>query len=116
MTSEPDFSRYEFNKIIHEPARLLILTFLASSQEKECSFTELRDELQMTAGNLSIQLKNLQEAGFVKIQKWFEAGKSMTTIAITANGADTLFNYFEAMEKLIMTVKREQSKPVFERK
>ncbi len=110
MANEEGFPRQEFNKIIHEPARLLILTFLASSPEKEQSFTELRDHLQMTAGNLSIQLKNLQDAGFVDIQKRFDDGKPLTTAAITENGVNTLIDYFEAMEKLIMSVKQEQSK------
>jgi DNA-binding MarR family transcriptional regulator len=104
----PDrFPRYEFNKIIHEPARLLILSFLASSQEKERSFTELRDHLQMTAGNLSIQLKNLQDAGLIITQKSFDDNKPLTTVAITEFGANTLMDYLDEMEKLILTVKKE---------
>lgn len=112
MTSEQVFGQYEFNKIIHEPARLLILAFLASSQDKEQSFTELRDHLQMTAGNLSIQLKNLQEAGYIKVRKSFEDGKPLTTVAITTNGANILIDYLETMEKLILAVKQEQAKQV----
>jgi DNA-binding MarR family transcriptional regulator len=112
MGSEKGFSQYEFNKMIHEPARLLILAFLASSQEKERSFTELRDHLQMTAGNLSIQLKNLQEAGFINVQKSFEDGKPLTTVAISASGSDTLIDYLETMEKLIVSVKQEQPKKI----
>jgi DNA-binding MarR family transcriptional regulator len=110
MDSEQGFSQYEFNKMIHEPARLLILAFLASSQEQERSFTELRDHLQMTSGNLSIQLKNLQDAGFINVRKSFEGGKPLTTVSITANGANTLIDYLETMEKLIMSVKQEQPK------
>lgn len=102
------FSANEFNKIIHEPTRLLILTFLASSQEKKRSFTELKDHLQMTAGNLSIQLKNLQEVGFIDIQKRFEAGKPLTTVEITERGVNTLLDYFDDMENLILSVKRGQ--------
>lgn len=112
MASEQGFSQYEFNKMIHEPARLLILAFLASSHEKECSFIELRDHLQMTAGNLSIQLKNLQDAGFINTRKSFEEGKPLTTVSITANGTNTLIDYLETMEKLIMTVKQEQPKQI----
>ncbi len=111
MDSEQSFSQYEFNKMIHEPARLLILAFLASSQEKERSFTELRDHLQLTAGNLSVQLKNLQDAGLINVRKSFEDGKPLTMVAITTDGANTLIDYLETMEKLIMTVKQEQPKP-----
>lgn len=112
MDSEQGFSQYEFNKMVHEPARLLILAFLASSQEKELKFTELRDHLQMTAGNLSIQLKNLQEAGFINVRKSFDDGKPLTTVVISANGADTLIDYLETMEKLIISVKQDQPKQV----
>lgn len=101
------FPRYELNKIIHEPSRLMILTFLASSPEKKSNFTELRDHLQMTAGNLSIQLKNLQEAGFIKVGKRFEDNKPLTAVAITSYGVGMLIDYFDEMEKLILTVKQE---------
>ena len=104
------FPRCELNKIIHEPARLLILTFLASSPDKESTFTEVRDHLQMSGGNLSIQLKNLQEAGFIKVGKKFEENKPLTTVTITAYGVDTLIDYFDEMEKLILAVKQEQLK------
>jgi DNA-binding MarR family transcriptional regulator len=102
------FTKFEFNKIIHEPARLLLLTFLASSPEKERSFTELRDHLQMTAGNLSIQLKNLQEAGLITTRKSFDDNKPLTTVAITELGTNTLLDYLEEMEKLILAVKKEK--------
>jgi DNA-binding MarR family transcriptional regulator len=109
MASERGFNSFEFNKMIHEPARLLILSFLASSPEREVKFTELRDHLEMTAGNLSIQLKNLQDAGFINVRKRFEDGKPVTTVAITENGSQTLIDYLETMEKLIISVKKEQS-------
>ncbi|MCL6591076.1 MAG: transcriptional regulator [Firmicutes bacterium] len=104
------FMKFEFNKIIHEPARLLLLTFLASSPEKERSFTELRDHLQMTAGNLSIQLKNLQEAGLITARKSFDDNKPLTTVAITELGTNTLLDYLDEMERLILAVKKEQGK------
>ena len=110
MASEQDFNQYEFNKMIHEPARLLILAFLASSQEKERSFTEIRDHLQMTAGNLSIQLKNLQEAGFITVRKSFDDGKPLTTAALTGDGVNKLYDYLETKDKLIESVKKESSK------
>ena len=102
--------QYELNKTIHEPARLLILTFLASSPENECSFTELRDHLQMTSGNLSIQLKNLQNAGLILIKKKFEDNKPLTTVEITQEGANNLMDYFDEMERLIVSVRQESNR------
>ncbi|MGE5557522.1 MAG: winged helix-turn-helix domain-containing protein [Bacillota bacterium] len=98
--------RHELNKIIHEPARLMILTFLASSPERDRSFTELRDHLQMTAGNLSVQLKKLQDAGFISIRKGFDGGKPLTTAVISPYGVDALMDYLDEMEKLILSVKK----------
>ena len=57
------------NKIIHERARLLILTYLASSEKIAVSFNELQKELDFTSGNLSIQLRKLQAADYLAIKK-----------------------------------------------
>ena len=52
----------ELDKIIHERARLLILTYLASRKEQEVSFNELQEQLSFSSGNLSIQLKKLKKS------------------------------------------------------
>jgi DNA-binding MarR family transcriptional regulator len=56
------------DKIIHERARLLILTYLASNEKKVISFNEILDKLQFSSGNLSVQLRKLQQAGYVAIR------------------------------------------------
>ena len=94
------------NKIIHERARLLILTYLMSSQKKRISFNELLEQLQFTSGNLSIQLKKLKEAEYVEIHKTFKDNKPYTTILITPQGAKALTAYIEEMEALIQTLKK----------
>ncbi len=94
------------NKIIHERARLLILTYLMSNQKKEISFNELQEQLQFTSGNLSIQLKKLKEAEYVEIHKTFKDNKPYTTILITPQGAKALTAYIEEMEALIQTLKK----------
>ena len=52
-------SALDLDKVIHERSRLRILTFLASSVSGEVAFTELRDALGLSAGNLSVQLRTL---------------------------------------------------------
>jgi DNA-binding MarR family transcriptional regulator len=94
------------NKIIHERARLLILTYLATNEKMEISFNELREKLKFTAGNLSIQLKKLNEAQYVKINKTFKDNKPYTTVLITTRGAKALNSYIEEMEGIIKTLKR----------
>ena len=94
------------NKIIHERARLLILTYLASNEKREVSFNELQEKLEFTSGNLSIQLKKLKEAEYLEINKTFKDNKPYTTVLITPQGAKALNNYIEEMENLIRTLKR----------
>lgn len=94
------------NKIIHERARLLILTHLASNEKKEISFSELQENLEFTSGNLSIQLKKLKEAGYLTIQKAFKDNKPYTTVSITPQGIKALNSYIEEMEGIIKTLKQ----------
>ena len=49
----------QFDRLVHEPSRLAILAYLASREASTVGFTELKSELGMTAGNLSVHLKNL---------------------------------------------------------
>ena len=94
------------NKIIHERARLLILTYLTSNEKREVSFNELQEKLEFTSGNLSIQLKKLREAGYVEINKTFKDNKPYTTVLITPQGAKALNAYIEEMEQIIQTLKK----------
>ena len=95
------------NKIIHERARLLILTYLASNEKEVVSFTEMQERLDFTSGNLSVQLKKLMEAGYVTISKTFKDNKPYTTVSITPDGTQSLKNYLEEMEKIINAIKEQ---------
>jgi DNA-binding MarR family transcriptional regulator len=94
------------NKIIHERARLLILTYLASSEKTAVSFNELQKELDFTPGNLSIQLRKLQAADYLDIKKTFRNNKPYTSVRITPLGSAALYHYVEEMETLIHSLKR----------
>jgi DNA-binding MarR family transcriptional regulator len=93
------------DRIIHEPARLSILSHLASAEGGLAPFTELRDGLGLTAGNLSVQLRNLEEAGYVMISKTFKGQKPYTELRITAKGEEALGAYLSRMESLIASLK-----------
>ncbi len=94
------------NKIIHERARLLILTHLASNDKENVSFNELKEKLELTSGNLSIQLKRLNEAKYVTISKTFKDNKPFTTVSVTAMGSKALNDYVEEMEGIINSLKK----------
>ena len=94
------------NKIIHERARLMILTYLASNERKEISFNELQQGLDFSSGNLSVQLRKLEQASYVDIQKTFKDNKPYTTISITHQGSGALSKYVAEMEGIIKTLKK----------
>ena len=87
MALKPD----ALNKVIHEPARLLIMTHLFVVTDAD--FVYLKRATDMTAGNLSTHLTKLEDAGFVKITKAFEGKKPHTTCKLTAKGRKAFENY-----------------------
>jgi DNA-binding HxlR family transcriptional regulator len=103
---EPGISSLVNDKIIHERSRLLILTHLASSDIKAMPFSEIKNALDFTAGNLSIQLKTLLEAGYVAITKEFKDNKPLTRASITARGSAALKRYVNEMDSLIKGLRK----------
>lgn len=100
-----DISSLMSDKIIHERARLLIVTYLASSEKRAVPFNELKEKFEFTAGNLSIQLKTLKDAGYITITKEFMDNKPLTKALITARGSNALKRYMDQMEKIIKMLK-----------
>ena len=93
------------DKFIHEKARLLILTHLATIEQREVSFNDLKSALDMTAGNLSVQLRNLEEVGYIKVDKTIEDRKMATRVSLTSKGYDDFMLYLNNMEKIIRSIK-----------
>ena len=84
---------------IHEKGRLPIMSLLAASTG--LSFTELRDELKMTDGNLSMHIKTLQEAGFVSVTKSYSNQRPLTTCALTPAGRKAFASYIDLLEQIV---------------
>ena len=74
----------QLDRVIHEKGRLAIMSMLAAAPE--LSFTELRDALQMTDGNLTTHIRTLQEAGYVSVTKSFQNNRPHTTCSLTPGG------------------------------
>lgn len=102
MNRKPDFG---VDKVIHEQARLAILTYLASSDIRDVLFTDLKENLEMTAGNLSVQLRNLETAGYVQIDKDITGRRPQTSVSLTFDGMDALKAYIAKMESILKTLK-----------
>jgi DNA-binding transcriptional ArsR family regulator len=93
----------QLDRVIHERGRLAIMSLLAASPE--LSFTELREALQMTDGNLSVHIRTLQETGYVAVTKCFQAHKSLTTCALTADGRKAFAKYVGLLEEIVQQAK-----------
>ena len=95
-------ARFEIGKIddlIHGRLRLGVMAYLAESEV--ASFNELKAVLQVTQGNLSIQLRKLEDAGYITIDKSFLGRKPLTRARITAAGMTAFGTYLEAMGRLV---------------
>ncbi|MDQ3347770.1 MAG: transcriptional regulator [Acidobacteriota bacterium] len=91
------------DRVIHERVRLAIVSALASAQS--LSFNELKDQLDITDGNLSVHARRLEEAGFVACEKSFVDRVPHTEYQLTASGRKALHQYLEHMESLIRRVR-----------
>jgi DNA-binding MarR family transcriptional regulator len=94
----------QLDRVIHEKGRLPIMSLLAASPE--LSFTDLRQTLQMTDGNLAMHIRTLQEAGFVSVTKSFRNQRPLTTCSLTPAGRRAFADYIDLLEQIV-----EQARP-----
>ena len=71
----------------------------------ELSFTELRDALHMTDGNLTTHIRTLQEAGYVSVTKSFQNNRPLTTCGLTPSGHKAFATYINLLEQIIQQTK-----------
>jgi DNA-binding MarR family transcriptional regulator len=95
----------QLDRVIHEKGRLAIMSMLAASPE--LSFTELRDALGMTDGNLTTHIRTLQESGYLSVTKSFQNNRPLTTCALTAAGRKAFAHYINLLEQIIRQNKPE---------
>ncbi len=86
------------DRLIHEPARLAILTVLSSV--KSADFVFLQRTTGLTQGNLSSHLTKLEDAGLVRIEKTFVQKRPNTSVALTPVGKERIATHWEQLERL----------------
>lgn len=86
------------DKLVHEPARLAILTALEAAHEVDFLF--LQSITGLTKGNLSTHLLKLEEAEFVNSKKHFQGKKPVTSIALTDKGRRAIQQHWQQLETL----------------
>ncbi len=83
------------DRVIHEPARLMIVAILDAAEEAD--FQYLHQTTGLTKGNLSVHLSKLEEAGYVEIQKTFRGKYPLTICRLTSRGTEGLKEYRKTM-------------------
>jgi DNA-binding transcriptional ArsR family regulator len=86
----------ELDPILHSQLRLAVMSLLISVREAE--FTFLKEKTNATAGNLSVQINKLKEAGYIEITKQFNKNYPQTICKITAKGILAFENYVKALQ------------------
>ena len=96
MNPEPFF---QLDRVIHEKGRLTIMSLLAANPQ--LSFTEMRDTLNMTDGNLTAHVRTLHESGYVSVTKEFQQGRQVTSYSLTTKGRKAFTEYINLLEQIV---------------
>lgn len=100
MDTEPFM---QLNKVIHEKGRLGIVSILAASPN--LSFTEIKEMLGMTDGNVTAHMKTLKQAEYVAVTKSVSKRRPLTTYTLTDEGKKAFSEYLAHLETIIELTK-----------
>jgi len=89
----------QLDRVIHEKGRLAIMSLLAATPQ--LSFTEMRDTLSMTDGNVMAHIRTLHEAGYISVTKEFKQGRPLTSYSLTREGRKAFSTYIDLLEKIV---------------
>jgi len=99
IVSGTDSSPGGIDKLIHETARLLIMSYLAVVESADFLF--LQGQTGLTFGNLSSHMSRLEEAGYLKVEKKFVAKKPNTILSLTSAGRKAFDLYRRQMMEML---------------
>lgn len=94
----------DLDKVIHERMRLGIISALAANDKM--SFSQLKELLDTSDGNISVHARKLEDAGYVTLEKSFKGRMPLTEYKITKDGRAALTRYLDHMEALIKAMKK----------
>ena len=86
----------ELDPILHSQLRLAVMSLLISVKEAE--FTFLKEKTNSTAGNLSVQINKLKDAGYIDVTKQFKDNYPLTICKITKKGIESFESYVKAQQ------------------
>lgn len=82
--------------LLHSELRLAIMSLLIAATEAQ--FGHIREKTGATAGNVSVQIQKLEEAGYISVKKSFKGKYPLTTCRITKKGVNAFEDYVEALK------------------
>ena len=86
----------ELNPLLHSELRLAIMSILISVEEAD--FLYIKEKTKASAGNISVQIEKLSEAGYLKIEKGFLGKRTRTVCTITETGTKAFAEYVESIK------------------
>ena len=86
----------DLDPILHSQLRLAVVSLLISVKEAE--FTFLKEKTNSTAGNLSVQIQKLKEAGYIEVTKQFKDNYPLTVCKITPGGIKAFEAYVKNLQ------------------
>lgn len=86
----------ELDPLLHSELRLAVMSILISVAEAD--FVYIKEQTKATAGNLSVQIEKLSEAGYIEVERGFLGKRTRTVCKITTKGANAFTNYVEALK------------------
>jgi predicted ArsR family transcriptional regulator len=104
-SSEGRFAYEGLDRVIHERARLSVLTSLITNP-KGVTFADLKQLCSLTDGNLSRHLQVLEKAEMVEIVKGLDRNRPLTVCRITASGHKRFLEYLETLEQVVLDAAR----------
>ena len=89
----------ELDPILHSQLRLAVMSLLIAVKEAE--FTYIREKTNASAGNLSVQVQKLKEAGYIEVNKQFKGNYPQTTCKLTKIGIEAFEAYVKALQQYL---------------
>ncbi len=93
----------DLDPILHSQLRLAVMSLLIGVKEAE--FTFIREKTNSTAGNLSVQVQKLKDAGYIDVTKQFKDNYPLTTCKITKKGIEAFEDYVKSLQQYLQVKK-----------
>jgi DNA-binding MarR family transcriptional regulator len=91
----------DLDPLLHSQLRLAIISLLMTHDEVD--FNQIKDTTNATSGNISVQIRKLQDAGYIEVVKSFKNNYQNTSLTITKKGIKAFEDYVESLKQYIKT-------------